>query len=254
MRFDLQGRQLWLSSPRHWRSMRQHGTDDEFLPDRFMLRLAGYPIENASTIIRLNTTNHPSGTYVDFSDTLGGNSSATVARVDGRYRFNDRHGIEFAWYDVKFTGSQVLAQDITWGGQVLPASTQADSELEYTVYKLNYQYSLYHDKKVELGGLAGFHVMRPSANITAIGIGQLGKSTTTKPLPVIGLFCGLFVQPAFFHILQLPVFFIKIQQGQRRASGFSARPGIPAVSECGCRSGLQWIQPERRIKKKRMLH
>jgi hypothetical protein len=180
----------------------------ELPPDRFTLRLGGYSVKNATSIARLDATNYPVGTYLDFSETLGGQTSATVARLDGRYRFNERHGVGFAWYDIKFTGSRVLGRDIIWGDLVFPLSTQVDSELKYTVYKLNYQYSLYHNDKVELGGLAGFHVMHTSASINASGIGQSLSEAVTAPLPVFGLYANYAFTPRFSFYYNYQFMFI----------------------------------------------
>src|SRR5512136_2689706 len=128
---------------------------EELLPDGFMLRLGGYQIRDASTIARLDANNLPVGTYIDFQDTLGGDTRATLFRLDGLYRFNDHHSLGFAWYDVKFTGSRVLSETINWGDQTYPFNTQVDSDIRFDVIKLNYQYSLFHNEKAEIGASLG---------------------------------------------------------------------------------------------------
>src|SRR5512147_976866 len=54
--------------------------EGEPLPDRFMLRLGGYQVRGADTIVRLKENNQPGGAYIDFNETLGGETSATVFR------------------------------------------------------------------------------------------------------------------------------------------------------------------------------
>ena len=105
----------------------------EKLPDTFSLRLGGYNIRNADTVMRLDANNAPLGTYIDFADTLGGERKATIVRMDGLYRFNERHGLGFSWYQMKLTGSRVLERDIQWGGQTFPAGSQVDSRLNFDV-------------------------------------------------------------------------------------------------------------------------
>jgi len=185
--------------------------EEEKLPDTFSLRLGGYNIQNANTIARLDANSAPVGAYINFQDTLGGESTATVLRLDGLYRFNERHGLGFAWYDVKFAGSRVLNQDIEWGGQTYPVNSQVDSELEFNVYKLNYQYSLFHNQEAELGVSLGLHVMRISTGLNASGINQSQSQSVTAPLPVWGLFANYKFTPRFSAFYNYQVFNISYE-------------------------------------------
>ena len=123
--------------------------------------------------------------------------------------------LAFAWYDVKFTGSRVLGKDIEWGGLTYPLSTQVDSKLKFDVYKLNYQYSLFHNEKVELGALFGFHIMRIFAGISASGINQSQSEAVTAPLPVWGLFADYNFTPRFSAFYNYQVFYINYQDKVR---------------------------------------
>ena len=53
---------------------------EEQLPDTFSLKVGGYFIRNADTIMRLDSNNLPIGSFIDFSDTLGGDTSTSVAQ------------------------------------------------------------------------------------------------------------------------------------------------------------------------------
>jgi len=171
--------------------------EEEKLPDKFGLRLGGYYIKNADTVARLDANNAPVGAYIDFHDTLGGERTATVVRLDGLYRFNERQGLGFAWYDVKLAGSRMLDKDIQWGGLTYPVNTQVDSDLKFNVYKLNYQYSLFHNEKAELGASVGLHVMDISANVSSSGSNQSQGQSVTAPLPVWGLYASYNFTPRF---------------------------------------------------------
>jgi hypothetical protein len=193
----------------------QANAEEEKLPDRFMVRLGGYSIQSANTIMRLDAANLPVGAYIDFHDTLGGDTRGTFVRLDGLYRFNEHHALAFAWYDAKFTGSRVLGRDIEWGGQTYPLSTQVDSELEFKVYKLNYQYSLFHNEEAELGASFGFHIMRVAAGISASGISQAKNEAVTAPLPVWGLFADYNFTPRFSAYYNYQFFFVNYQDKVR---------------------------------------
>jgi hypothetical protein len=86
-----------------------------------------------------------------------------------------------------------------------------DSEIKFDVYKLNYQYSLFHNDKVELGALFGFHVMRTFAGISASGIVQSQGQAITAPLPVFGLFADYNFTPRFSAFYNYQWFFINYQ-------------------------------------------
>jgi len=172
------------------------GAEEETFPDRFGLRVGGYQIQNANTTMLLGANSLPLGAYIDFHDTLGGGQRDTVFRMDGFYRFNDHHALGFAWYDVSFTGSRVLDRDITWGDITFPINSQVDSVLKFDIYKLNYQYSLFHNEKVELGALIGLFVMHINAGISSNGLGGTNQAVTA-PLPVVGLFADYKFTPRF---------------------------------------------------------
>jgi hypothetical protein len=162
--------------------------------------------------MRLDSANAPVGAYIDFHDTLGGETRATVFRADGLYRFNEHHALGASWYDVKFTGSRSLSRDIEWGGVTYPLNSQVNSELKFDVYKLNYQYSVFHDEKAELGASFGFHVMHVFAGIDATGINESHSEAATAPLPVWGLFADYNFTPRFSAYYNYQFFFINIDE------------------------------------------
>ena len=186
--------------------------EEELLPDRFMLRLGGYQIRGADTIVRLEANNEPGGVYIDFSDTLGGETSTTVLRLDGLCRFNERHSIGFGWYGLKFNGSKVLDKEIDWAGRIYPANTQVDSEIKFGIYKVDYQYSLFHNDKVELGASLGFNIMKISTSVVAQGINQSGSKSVSAPLPVWGLFADYKFTPRFSAYYSYQFFFVNFQE------------------------------------------
>ncbi|MDH4096597.1 MAG: hypothetical protein OEV81_17630 [Betaproteobacteria bacterium] len=182
--------------------------EGEPLPDRLMLRLGGYSVNDAEQLVRLDANNAPVGAYIDFAETLGGETSTNVIRLDGRYRFDDRHALGFAWYTLKFDGHRVLQTDISWGDVDFATGTTVDSKIEFDVYKINYQYSLYNKPEVELGALVGLHVMGTSIGINAVGISQARTESLTAPLPVWGLFARYNFTPRLMTYFNYQFFFV----------------------------------------------
>ena len=99
----------------------------EELPNRFMVR-GGYGLVfNADTIFRFNGASGV-GSTVDFARTLGGERSDSLWRIDSQYRFNDRHSLNFSYYDVGRNGSRVLNENITVGDTTYAAGGTIQSE------------------------------------------------------------------------------------------------------------------------------
>jgi len=58
--------------------------------------------------------NSMDGTTVDVEGELGLDTSDSVFRVDGYYKFNEKHRINFSWFDLSRTGSK-QTQRATFG-------------------------------------------------------------------------------------------------------------------------------------------
>lgn len=178
-------------------------------PDTAMVRIGGYHVSGANTIVRLDAANAPTGVYIDFDQTLGGDSSANVARIDGYYRFTNHSGLGYSWYGLRLTGNRTLQNDITWGDINFPAGTGVSSEMKYNVYKVNYQYSLINNPEVELGGLLGLNVMTISAKLDSTGPAPQGQAdSVTAPLPVIGIYARYNFTPKFSIYTNYQFFFL----------------------------------------------
>ena len=182
--------------------------EDKAFPDRWMFRLGGYQVSNADQLVRLDANAAPVGVYIDFAETLGGQTSANVGRFDGLYRFNDKHGLGFSWYALRFKGYRDLTAEIDWGGDTYPIGTTVDSQINFDVYKINYQYSVINSAEAELGGLIGLHVMDTAISLSATGIGQARSESVTAPLPVLGLYARYNFTPRFSMYYNFQFFFI----------------------------------------------
>jgi hypothetical protein len=181
-------------------------------PDRFMLRLAGLFITNSSTVFRLDSKTLPIGMYVDFADTLGGQSSTTSYRTDLRYRFNDRHAVDFSWYRIVLTGSKTLLDtELTIGDRVFPLYVHVNSEIATDIYKLTYQYSVFHNADAEIAGMVGFHVMNLGLGVSATDVPVSIKEYVLAPLPVLGVGASANLMPELEAYMQYQLFFINFE-------------------------------------------
>jgi hypothetical protein len=142
------------------------------------------------------------GANVDLTKTLGVDNSTDAFRLDGLYRFNDRHAVGLSWYRVGLSGDKSLNQDILINDQTVGAGTSTQTGLNFRIYRLLYNYSFYHNDKVELGVSPGLYMMRTTFNFAAQGIinNVPGTSTVvneqlTIPLPSIGLVANYNITP-----------------------------------------------------------
>ena len=178
------------------------------LPDRFALRVGGFLVRNYETTFRLDSNGAPVGTTIDFGNTLGGDSSANVARVDSYYRFSPKHRLDVSYYRVRRTGSRTLDVTIQWGDQPpFAINDVVNSEIETGILKLGYTYSFYHNEDVELGVSAGLHtsILRASLSGSA---GQSEAESVTAPLPVIGFLMDYHISPRWTTKVSAQYFFI----------------------------------------------
>ena len=128
-----------------------------------------------------------SGTPVDLESDLGFDKSDTVFRVDGYYRFNDKHRIDFSIFDLSRSASKQIQTEIDWNDTIYPIDTAVDASLDLAIYKLAYTWSFMQRDKGYLGLTAGLYTADIGTSIAAESIGRSSSSGVTAPLPVIGL-------------------------------------------------------------------
>lgn len=157
------------------------------------IRFAGFiPFTQEGT---LQMRENGLGASLDLNDALHLKPETQVFRLDGYYRFNPKHRIDYTYYSLKSDGTASNKNAIDIGDETLAANASLDSELNIDILKLNYTYSFYHKDKVELGLSAGIHTTQFKTKIEAEGtlVGQSSETTATRteanitaPLPVIG--------------------------------------------------------------------
>jgi hypothetical protein len=79
--------------------------DDHPPPERFKLRIGTFLIDCFDTTARLDSTQYPIGTLIDLEEDFNVDASESVLRIDGFYRFNKRHRIDWTWYCSRRSGT-----------------------------------------------------------------------------------------------------------------------------------------------------
>ena len=134
------------------------------------------------------------GTEVDFGKTFP-NNNATRLRLDGFWRFADRHKLRFLWFDASNSGTRTIQQDIIWNGETYPIGASVTAKTKFSVYELGYEYAFLRRPTYEVSGTFGIHYTQFQSELAASfqspgGGGTVNADNTAKvplPLPVIGI-------------------------------------------------------------------
>jgi long-subunit fatty acid transport protein len=179
-------------------------------PDTWTIRVGAYIIDKAdTTVVLLNDIGIGGG--INFSNTLGGEDSDTVPRLDVLYRFNKKHAIDISVFSIDRQGSTTLSVDLDIGNETFFASETLNSDIKYTLYRIGYNYSFYHSDKVELRLTAGLNITDYELKFEVVNGGKLEKADVSVPLPLFGLRMGYAITPKWYVNYVAETFFIEIE-------------------------------------------
>jgi len=178
-------------------------------PDKYMIRLGAYYVDRASTSFLILDSNGL-GARVSFDKDLGGDTTDSDARIDGYYRFNDRHRLEFGNFTVDRNGVTTLTVDLDIGDETFVAMETVKTNIKYTITKVGYAYSFYHSPQVELSLVAGLNITDYDISYSGSS-GTSGASGVTAPLPLFGLQMTYAISPKWSVRYLSEAFYIDIE-------------------------------------------
>jgi hypothetical protein len=147
----------------------------------------GVFVTDRSSKMRVDGEVPGSGTPVDLEGDLGLDASDTVFRLDGYFRFNPSHRLDFSVFDLSRSGSRAIDEEIEWDGTVYPIDIEVSADIDFTVYKLAYTWSFRKRENSYLGITAGAYVANIGSRLAATSIGERSGRGLTAALPVVGL-------------------------------------------------------------------
>lgn len=175
---------------------------DDYQPtERFKLRIGGFLISSFDTTARFDSTQYPIGTLIDLEENFNVDSSETVLRIDGFYRFNNRHRIDWTWYSSRRGGTNVADKeyvigdpDDPEGGFIIPTGARISTNWNFDLLKVGYAYSFLNKRKYEMFIGTGLNIRNIDIDIDyQISLTTFSESDSfngdgTVPLPtaVIG--------------------------------------------------------------------
>ena len=156
----------------------QERYDDASLEElqQFDLDIGAYLIARYDTRIRFDSNTVPFGTVIDLEEMLDVESSSTTGRIDGFYRFNKRHRLDWTYYSSRRRGEAVLEQEVVIGDPDDPdgectigAGATTQSQIDFQLLKVGYSYSFLNTRKYELFLGGGFNIRDLEIRINAEG-------------------------------------------------------------------------------------
>jgi hypothetical protein len=135
------------------------------------------------------------GTEVDWDRSFGDEGDQTRFRLDGSWRFADRHMARAMIFSSNRSNSREFERDIEYEGEIFPIGARVKGEVNFDIYQLAYEYIFMRRETWELGASFGIHYTQFEAKLSATvetdgGTGsgtRKGDADLDAPLPVIGL-------------------------------------------------------------------
>jgi hypothetical protein len=168
---------------------------DRLLPleQKFNLS-AGVFVLDTDTRIRVDGENAEIGTDVNLDDEFGFGDQNRL-RVDGYWRFFDRHKVRFMYFGSRSEESRSISEEIDFRGETFPVNATVRAEFKTQIFELAYEYSFMRRDSFELAGTFGLHNLEVTTSLSGeatstVGAGGIDVSRTAKgngPLPVIGI-------------------------------------------------------------------
>lgn len=200
----------FLSMPMLQAAENAESLPDESYPDKFKILLGSYLIQDTNTEISINSSIGNIGTVIDMERDLGTEDRLSVPRIDGYYRFNDKHRLNFGWFNIKRQGTTTTSIDITIGDEVFLSNSVVESIVDTTFLKLAYAYSFYKSPKVELSFIAGLNLMDYSVVVDNKTIGRVETADVTAALPVFGMSMSYAISPRWLVHYRFETFYIEL--------------------------------------------
>lgn len=151
-------------------------------------------IVNSDTEVRVDGK-LDTGTPIDFDRSFGDEGDQTRFRLDGAWRFAQRHKVRAMIFSTSRSDSREFDGDIEWDDEVFPVGARIKGEVDFAVYQVAYEYLFLRRDTWELGVSAGFHYTTFETALSATVETQGGTESARRkadadlnaPLPVIGL-------------------------------------------------------------------
>jgi hypothetical protein len=152
--------------------------------ETFKLDIGGYRFGASNDI----SVGGPGTTGTEYrAEREGTPENDTVLRLEGSYRFFDRHRIRLMYLQSDREGSALSDHDITFRDTTVPLGTRVETGVKLKQAELNYLYSFWKNDDTEVAFLFGIHATKVETFLNAPSLNITKSAAVTGPLPMIGL-------------------------------------------------------------------
>jgi hypothetical protein len=233
------------------------------LDDRFALSIGAF-ILSTNTTVRADGSAGAGlpvevGTPIDVERQLG-ISDRTSFRLDGYWRFFERHKIRVMYFDESRSAQKNLTDEIVFRGQTYPVNTQVSTRFDTGVAELAYEYAFLRGEHYELAGSVGIHDLSFKLQLTAVGqtVNQQesARADVDGPLPVLGVHYVWEFHPRWSLDAMFQFFALKYQQYDGNLQDYNASVFymglLHAVEELRLWGRLERVQDQRQRRQQRV--
>jgi len=128
------------------------------------------------------------GTRFDLEDTLGVDTEDGVPSVNLWFHILQRNSVLVSYFTGSYDGSATLNSPLLYGDQLYPAGTTLDSEFDFSLARLHYNFRFLNLKVVDMGVLVGVDLFQGEGRLQPRGLGLSDeRNDFNAPFPVLGL-------------------------------------------------------------------
>ena len=113
---------------------------------------------------RLDSTRAPAGPFIDFDRSLGGNTAATMGRMDACHRFASRHRVDLGYCRFNPDARRVVSERIGFDDQSFPVNVPILAKLRLRVTRAACAGSFHRNEDVEPGVSSGLQTLGVEAS------------------------------------------------------------------------------------------
>jgi hypothetical protein len=162
---------------------------DTIYDSRIHLTL-GWFIPYITTSAQLNSSTGRTGATINLESTFNLPTTKQLFRFEGLYRFNNTSSVDFYYYLLNRSGSNIATDSLNFGNIVIPVDASLESHFNMSLFGSRYYYSFVNNQNFEAGLSAGLSFL----NIDMGALVTLNNKTAEETykdllfLPVIGFY------------------------------------------------------------------
>ena len=205
-------------------------SETRVVDDKLVFRLGGY-LTDFKTDASVGSGG-VFGTALRLEDELLLDEDRSVARLDGFFRFNERHSLEFGFWSLNRTGLTAIDEQILFDGNTFAIDVTVASKFDTSWFRAGWRFSALRTERGEAGFSAGLSAYEFKVGLAGEATVSDGVGGTTlaairaeediiAPVPTVGMFVTYAFKPKL--ILLLKADFLKLEVGDLEGNVLDTR-------------------------------